>query len=76
MALIVTGVTECAICGEVIQPCDEAFGTVAFISDPTGRFYEYSDALFHKRCFDTWPQGERFTRRYEEFVRRSGGSGA
>jgi hypothetical protein len=74
MALIITGETECAICGAVIQASDEAFGTAAFISDPSDRFYQYSDAPFHKRCFDTWSQRERFTRRYEEFVRRSGGS--
>jgi hypothetical protein len=72
MALIIKGESECALCGEVILASDDAVGTAHFITDPSDKFYRYSDAPFHKRCFDSWKHKATFTARYEQFVRRSG----
>ncbi len=71
MALIIKGETQCALCGEVIQDSDETVGTLPFISDPRDKFYRFSDAPFHKRCFDAWKYREKFCAQYEEFLRNS-----
>jgi hypothetical protein len=50
------GKTICAICGEVIAVDDDVFATPAFLR-PTDQLARYSDAAFHRRCFEG--SGER-----------------
>ena len=38
----------------VIGKDDEVVGTTHFIADQTDPLWQYSDAAFHKKCFDAW----------------------
>ena len=68
MALFQPGKTECPLCRKVIGKDDEAVGTTHFIADQTDPLWQYSDAMFHKRCLDAWEHRDEFIARYEEFI--------
>lgn len=68
MALIITGKSLCAICGEVIAKGDEVVATSHFLG-PSEPLHRYSDAPFHKRCFLTWDRREEFVTRYNDVTR-------
>jgi len=74
MALLITGKSLCALCGEVIAKGDRAVGTSHFIGNPADPFFRYSDAPFHERCFDAWDKREEFLARYEEAKKRVRGT--
>ena len=54
MALIFSGHTICPICGEVILHNQAVVGFPAFLKK-THPLAAYSDAAFHKECFDKSP---------------------
>ena len=68
MALIITGKSHCAVCGEVIAKDDEIVATSHFLG-PSDPLFRYSDAPFHKRCFLTWQRREEFVTRYNAVTR-------
>jgi len=53
MALIFFGQTNCAICGNILTENDEFVGLPAF-ADSDSSLYPFSDAAFHKSCYDNW----------------------
>jgi hypothetical protein len=74
MALLLRGKTECPLCREAIGKDDEVVGTTHFIADQTDPLWQFSDAAFHKKCFDAWEHRDEFLARYEEVRRKHGGA--
>ena len=52
--IIVYGMTKCRICREVINEGDRIV-TIPSIVDRSSKFYVFSDAPLHYRCFDAHP---------------------
>jgi hypothetical protein len=65
MALLLPGKTTCPLCGEVIGPDDSVVGTTHFIADESDPLWRYSDAAFHRNCFERWEHRAEFETRYE-----------
>jgi len=57
MALIFDGKTVCKLCGEVLAKKDELTAFPAFLY-PDHPLWMYSDAAFHKACYELSPQKE------------------
>ncbi len=67
MALVILGVTVCPLCE---QPINDPEGFIAFphfIEDERDPFWPYSDAAFHKQCFDSWSKKKEFLERFRAF---------
>ena len=66
MALIFTGKTICPFCGKVILANDAVVAFPAFLkkSHPLAK---YSDAAFHKECFDKSPDAQEVARLFERY---------
>ena len=68
MALIVSGITPCVLCGEKLG--DEPISATSGCAFPPGtKLYPYCDAPFHIRCLDHWDHREAFSRGYFEIRR-------
>jgi len=68
MAQIIAGKTTCLLCGNKIHNIDEAIAFPAFV--PEGHvFHQFSDGVFHRRCFAAWEHHERFQELYDAYVR-------
>ena len=72
MALLFRGKTECPLCCKVIAKDDEVVGTTHFIADQTDPLWKFSDAAFHRKCFDAWEHRYEFLARYEAFREEHG----
>ena len=57
MALIFIGVTECAICGKVLQEAN-AVTSLPPIADKQHPLYKYFDTGLHTQCFENWDNKE------------------
>ena len=57
MALIFLGLTECALCGKVLQESD-AVTSLPPIADEQNPLYKYFDAGLHTQCFENWDKKE------------------
>lgn len=57
MALIFLGLTECAICGNVLQEGDVVM-SLPPIADNQNPLYKYFDAGLHTLCFENWDKKE------------------
>lgn len=71
MAIFVAGKSECALCGRVIERREDAVATAAFLRQ-THPLARYSDATFHRACFEGSPdraEVERLYDRYKEVMR-------
>ena len=66
MALITRGKTICPICGKVIQADEMVVAFPAFMkkSHPLSK---YSDAAFHKECFDKSRDAQEVTRLFKRY---------
>ena len=64
MAQIILGVSTCVLCGRVIKK--DFVGFPAFLP-VTHRFGEYSDGVFHRKCFYAWKDHEEFLGLYNRF---------
>ena len=67
MALILFGRTECPLCSKPIQEGDEYEAFAHFIDNDKDPFWKYSDAVFHRPCFEKWNQRDIFLKRYKIF---------
>ena len=65
MALIFLGLTECAICGKVLQESNE-ITSLPPIADKQNPLYKYFDAGIHKQCFENWDKKEEVVRIIKE----------
>lgn len=57
MALIILGLTECALCGKVLQEGSEVT-SLPPIADRQNPLYKYFDAGLHTQCFENWDKRE------------------
>ena len=57
MALIILGLTECALCGKVLQEGREVT-SLPPIADRQNPLYKYFDAGLHTQCFENWDKRE------------------
>jgi hypothetical protein len=70
MVLLIRGKSRCPICGNVIGLDDEVVGTTAFLKK-THRLARFSDAAFHRECFESCPERaevEQLYLRFEEIM--------
>jgi hypothetical protein len=66
MALIISGVTQCVLCGHIIARAADAVGFPAFLPKEH-RLYPFSDAAFHTRCYETWAEKTPFEHLYFKY---------
>jgi hypothetical protein len=55
MALIIRGKTTCPLCGQIIHADDEIVSFPPFVGEPGDPLHLFSDAGFHKYCFERHP---------------------
>jgi hypothetical protein len=66
MGFFISGVSECPLCGRVLDEQDELFGTWGvFTAD--WELFPYCDATMHWSCYADWPRREAFAREYFDF---------
>ena len=68
MPIVEWGKTACGVCGKPVFREDASVSTPAFLRQ-THPFWRYSDALFHRTCFEDSPDRvelERLLARYQE----------
>jgi len=66
VALIFTGHTTCPLCGKVLLASQEIVSFPAFLKK-THPLFSYSDAAFHKECFDNSVDHVAVTKLYGRF---------
>ncbi len=67
MPLIRFGVTLCLLCEQPINSPEDCIAFPHFIEDKQDPLWPYSDAAFHKQCFDAWQRKSEFLRRLRAF---------
>lgn len=70
MAILITGKSRCLLCGQVIASSDEVVATPAFLKREHA-LARFSDAVFHRRCFNESPEhdeAERLLARFKEVM--------
>jgi hypothetical protein len=72
MALFVLGKTPCQICNRPLMKGDSVVSFSPFVANRRDLLYRFSDAAFHKACFEAEPLAEAAIRRSED-VRTRGG---
>jgi hypothetical protein len=68
MALIVSGITKCALCDSVLKMDDAIVATSHFIADLQHPLYRFSDAAMHKTCFLDWDQRQTFVDLFNQII--------
>ena len=66
MALVVAGKTRCPLCGNVLASSDELVAFPAFLG-AKHRLSDFSDAAFHRSCFQSHPLAPEVQRIYERY---------
>jgi hypothetical protein len=66
MALVIRGKSTCGLCGNIIQ---EIRGTISFPAflKSTHPLANYSDAVFHKECFQQSPYRQKIELLYQQW---------
>lgn len=67
MAIIRLGITLCPLCKQPIENPESCRAFPHFIEDEEDPLSPYSDAAFHKWCFDSWPKRNEFLERFRVF---------
>ena len=68
MAIIITGKSACALCGQTLLAEQEIVGTPHFIADRKDPLWRFSDAAMHRTCLDAWEHRAEFVAKYEHFL--------
>jgi hypothetical protein len=68
MALILRGLTTCALCDSVLKADDAIVATSHFIADSQHPLWRFSDAAMHKKCFLNWDQRQAFIDLFNQTV--------
>ena len=58
MALIFRGLSECAVCGKIIERDDDVAGLPHFATGPDDPHWRFTDAPFHLGCYLNMPERE------------------
>lgn len=67
MSMFFPGRTKCIICGKSVETVADCFGIPAFIP-PGHKFSGFSDACFHRDCYDAWTDRLEFQKLYEQYI--------
>ena len=65
MALIFLGLTECALCGKILQEGNKVT-SLSPIGDRQNPLYKYFDVGLHTQCFENWDKKEEVLRTIKE----------
>ncbi|MEU7821652.1 hypothetical protein [Catellatospora sp. NPDC049133] len=68
MALLISGKTPCAVCGEVIHAQDEVVMFPPGLFDPRSGLHRFNDASAHHRCLAGVETGRQALQELEEFI--------
>ncbi|MEU8005455.1 hypothetical protein AB0B66_30225 [Catellatospora sp. NPDC049111] len=68
MALLISGKTRCAVCGEVIHAQDEVVMFAPGLFGPRSRPHRFDDASAHHRCLTGLDTGRQALRELKEFI--------
>src|SRR5215471_19281755 len=68
MAIIITGKSACALCGQTLLAEQEIVDTPRFIADRNDPLWRFSDAAMHRTCFDAWEHRAEFVAKYEQVL--------
>jgi hypothetical protein len=68
MALIIEGVSSCALCGHPLNKADGIVSTPHFVANPADPLWRFADAGMHCACFLTWPRRAEFVARFNAFA--------
>jgi len=66
MALVLEKKSECQICGKLIEMSDDVKMFPAFLGT-SHPLHRYSDAVFHRRCFEASPDRNEVERLFAKF---------
>ena len=66
MALIIRGKSTCPLCGRVLEENADVVSFPAFLK-PEHRLGEFSDAAFHRQCFEMDPRSAEVSPLYERY---------
>jgi len=66
MVLFFYGESKCGICGQAVH-ADDAKAFPAFLR-PTHPLHRFSDAVFHRICFDEAPEHNEVDRLFTRFL--------
>jgi len=68
MTQLTIGVTQCSLCGKVIEDGDEFTTSPAFLPE-SHRLYKYADTSMHLECFDNWADRDEFAEAFGRWNR-------
>lgn len=64
MAIVMIGLSECPICGAIIDESRPYVATSGIAFPPGHRLFQYCDAPLHLDCLVSWPDRGQLARRY------------
>lgn len=72
MAIVVLGRSQCGGCRRTLEAQDEVVSFSAFVANPLDPLHRFSDAAFHRACFEADALSSRALQRWREVLLRSG----
>lgn len=66
MAVIISGLSRCPLCEQLLGDTEPLVATWHFMADPFHPLYAFSDAAMHQSCFLRWNKREEFVRLFNE----------
>jgi hypothetical protein len=66
MAMILLGQSTCPLCGNILEEKQELQAFPPLTSNKKDSFYTFSDAGFHKECFENHPLSTKISTYYEK----------
>jgi hypothetical protein len=67
MAIILEGLSKCAICDGVITSMRSCVVTPAFVESKADPLWQFNDAPIHRECFANWNNRAEFVRAFNTF---------
>ncbi len=72
MAIILCGLMNCSLCGELLQEGDDLYGFPAFTGNGADPLYPFNDAGFHRTCLEADALGRKAIAAMEERATKVG----
>src|SRR5712664_2973304 len=70
MALVLRGLSECPICGQVINDSDNVVMAPAFLASNNHPLWKFNDAGMHAACFSGWNRRDSFIAAFNDYFAR------